>query len=220
MQGFATYISSHTDRFKKAIVKIIKGESGRILVSFSYNPVLVEKIKTIEGRRWHPEEKYWSFPNTDGTFGKIRQVFKDEEIYIDPALQIHLSSVIARDKVPKQSHLENLRRELLSRKYSYKTVKAYIYFNRDFLIFIEKNPDEVNDSDVKDYLLHLAEEKRFATSTLNQAINALKFYYGTMLKRKFVYEVKRPRRDRKLPVVLSQEEVAKILSSVENIKQS
>jgi site-specific recombinase XerD len=39
-----------------------------------------------------------------------------------------------------------------------------------------------------------------------------------MLKKKFVYEVKRPRKDKKLPVVLSQEEVAKILSSVDNVK--
>ena len=70
----------------------------------------------------------------------------------------------------------------------------------------------------EDYLFHLAEEKQAATSTLNQAINALKFYYGTMLKKKLVYEVKRPRKDKNLPVVLSQEEVAKILSSVDNIK--
>jgi site-specific recombinase XerD len=67
-------------------------------------------------------------------------------------------------------------------------------------------------------LLYLAEEKQSATSTLNQAINALKFYYGTMLKKKFLYEIKRPRKDKKLPVVLSKEEVAKILSSVDNIK--
>lgn len=39
-----------------------------------------------------------------------------------------------------------------------------------------------------------------------------------MLKKKFVYEVKRPHKDKKLPVVLSKEEVAKILSSVDNIK--
>ncbi|MBM3212642.1 integrase, partial [Candidatus Poribacteria bacterium] len=68
------------------------------------------------------------------------------------------------------------------------------------------------------YLLYLVEEKEAATSTLNQAINALKFYYGTMLKKKFLYEIKRPRKDKKLPVVLSKEEAAKILSSVENIK--
>lgn len=57
-----------------------------------------------------------------------------------------------------------------------------------------------------------------ATSTLNQAINALKFYYGSMLKKKFIYEVKRPCKDKKLPVVLSKEGFAKILSSVDNIK--
>jgi len=41
------------------------------------------------------------------------------------------------------------------------------------------------------------EEKESATSTLNQAINALKFYYGTMLKKKFPYEIKRPRKHKK-----------------------
>jgi len=113
---------------------------------------------------------------------------------------------------------EDLRRELISRKYSYKTVKGYVYYNRDFLNFIKKSPSDVSDSDIKDYLLYLVEEKQAATSTLNQAINALKFYYGIMLKRKFLYEIKRPRKDKKLPVVLSKEEVAKILSSIDNIK--
>ena len=46
----------------------------------------------------------------------------------------------------------------------------------------------------------------------------MKFYYGTILKKKFVYKVRRPRKDKKLPVVLSQEEVAKILGAVANLK--
>ncbi|PIU67835.1 MAG: integrase [Armatimonadetes bacterium CG07_land_8_20_14_0_80_40_9] len=146
----------------------------------------------------------------------ILKVFEREKIHIDPALQ---SKKIPSPLVGEgEGAFEDLRRELVSRKYSYKTVKSYIYYNRDLLSFTEKNRSEINDSDIKDYLLYLAEEKQSATSTLNQAINALKFYYGTMLKKKFVYEVKRPRKDKKLPVVLSKEEVAKILSSVYNIK--
>lgn len=97
-------------------------------------------------------------------------------------------------------------------------MKGYLYYNRDFLNFINKKPSEITDSDIKDYLLYLAEEKQSATSTLNQAINALKFYYGTMLKKKFLYDIKRPRKDKKLPVVLSAEEVAKILNSADNLK--
>jgi site-specific recombinase XerD len=200
-----------------------KDDSGRTTVSFKYDPQLVEKVKTIEGRKWHPAEKYWSFPNTDGTLEKILDVFKDEEIHLGPASQAKLSKL---KNIPSplagegkgEGGFEDLRRELFSRKYSYKTVKGYLYYNRDFLNFVDKKPLEINDSDIKDYLFYLVEKKQSATSTLNQAINALKFYYGIMLKKKFLYEIKRPRKDKKLPVVLSKEEVVKILSSVDNVK--
>jgi site-specific recombinase XerD len=122
------------------------------------------------------------------------------------------------ERVRVRGVFEDLRRELVSRKYSYKTVKGYLYYNRDFQNFTGKIPSDIDDNDIKDYLLYLAEEKQSATSTVNQAINALKFYYGSMLKKKFVYEVKRPRKDKKLPVVLSKEEVARILSSIDNVK--
>ncbi len=114
--------------------------------------------------------------------------------------------------------LEDLRREMVSRKYSYKIVKAYLYFNRDFLNHTGKSPPEIIENDLKNYLLYLAEEKQCAASTLNQAVNALKFYYGSMLKRKFLYEIKRPRKDKKLPEVLSKEEVSRIINGTANIK--
>ena len=57
-----------------------------------------------------------------------------------------------------------------------------------------------------------------ATSTLNSAINALKFYYGSILKKKFLYEIHQPRKDKKLPIILSKEEVARVLSVINNIK--
>ncbi|MEW6410374.1 MAG: site-specific integrase [Nitrospirota bacterium] len=203
-------------------ITINKGISGKLIVSFPYSPLFVQKIKTIKGHRWHPDEKYWSFPNTDGTLEKILKVFEGEKIHIDPSLQnvitalqpnnYDITSFKTEKEVPSplvgegkgEGDFEDLRRELLSRKYSYKTVKGYIFYNRDFLKFVKRKPSEINDNEIKDYLLYLAEEKHAATSTLNQAINALKFYYGTMLKKKFVYEVRRPRKDKKLPVVLSK----------------
>jgi len=224
-----------------ASVKIGKNiQEGEIVVSFSYDPKFVAKVKTIEGHRWHPDKKYWIFPNSNGTLEKILKAFEGEEIHIDTALQDKLTSVIARDGLPRsslrvpiksgrsnlkigseqvpQSQFDDLKRELLSRKYSHKTVKGYLYYNRDFLSFINKNPTEVQEGDIKDYLVHLAEERQSAISTLNQAINALKFYYGTMLKKKFIYEVVRPRKDKILPEVLSKEEVSRIIKSTANIK--
>ena len=167
--------------------------------------------------------KHWSFPDSNDTLARILEVFEEEKILLDPVLRAKLSKhVIARRSVrpTKQPphNFEDLKRELISRKYSYRTVKGYLFYNRELVSFIGKEPGDVTESDIKDYLFYLAEEKQSATSTLNQAINALKLYYGSMLKKKFIYEVKQPRKDRKLPVVLSKEEVAKILSSVENLK--
>ena len=92
-----------------------------------------------------------------------------------------------------------------------------MYHNKRFLEFFKNNPHEVSNADIRDYLYHLANDRRASTFTLNTAINALRFYYGEVLKRRFVYEIKRPKKDKKLPVVLSQKEV-RILSSVSNIK--
>jgi site-specific recombinase XerD len=90
----------------------------------------------------------------------------EERIHLLLALNVELpSSVNTRTKSPKQL-------------YCHKTVKSYLYFNRDLLNSTGKESQGINDNDIKNYLFHLAEEKQSATSTINQAINALKFYYA------------------------------------------
>lgn len=192
-------------------IRISKNSPNGILVSFPYDPIRVEKIKTIEGHRWHPKEKYWSFPYSEAILEKILSVLDGEKIEIDPSLQTPIEYKGRED-------FDDLRRELVLKKYSPKTIKACIHYNRDFLQKSRKPPQQVTNDDIRDYLFHLAEERKLSTSTLNGAINALKFYYGTVLKRRFIYEVKRPRKDKKLPVVLNGEEVAKILFAPSNIK--
>lgn len=167
-----------------SIIGIKKRKNNSIEVLRPYNPVFVEKNKTIIGRKWYPEREYLSFPNTDGILEEILKVFEGEEIHLDKDLYAKKDlSPLAGDGRSATYDFQSLRRELLSRKYSCKIVKAYVYCSRDFLGF--------NDHDIKDYLLYLAEVKQSPVSTLNQAMNALKFYYGTMLKRKFIYGVKR-----------------------------
>jgi len=189
-------------------IKIQKQNSERIKIIFpNYNHFYISKIKSIEGYKWYPEEKFWTIPNTNGNLQKIIFIFGKEEIVIDQSLQNKLNQ-----------NLEELKRELIIRKYSKKTINAYIYHNEKFLNFCKKEYKDIADEDIKNYLYFLTEKKNVSASTLNIAISALKFYYGEILKKNFVYEIKRPKKDRKLPVVLSQEEVSKILSSVENIK--
>jgi len=202
---------------KKALIKVSRENSGKIAVTVPYNSIYIKKLKDIKGHRWNPEKKCWFFPKSDNIIEQLIDIFKTENLWIDPSLK-------KEDKIL----FKDLRREMVSRKYSRRTIKTYIHYNEYLLKFTlhrnscagftSKEPTSITEEDIKDYLFHLVEEKKIATSTLNSAISALKFYYGAILKRKFSYEIKRPRKDKKLPVVLSQEEVLKILSTVSNIK--
>lgn len=185
---------------KSPAVKIEFKENNKVIISVPYNQELIRKIKTISGRRWNPNEKYWKVPYDENLISSLL-VFFGENISIDPHF-----------------YLIPLQKELSIRKYSRRTIKSYIRYNRDFLLFANNNPEEIENEDIKKYLYYMVEKKNISASTLNIIINALRFYYGEILKRKFIYEIKRPRKDRKLPVVLSREEIAKILSSVDNIK--
>ena len=135
-----------------------------------------------------------------------------EKIAFDPAFQT------IKEKPKQVANFEDLKRELTFRKYSPKTIKACIHYNKDFLQRSKKPPEQINNDDIKGYLFHLADERGVSVSALNSAINALKFYYGSVLKKKFIYDVKRPKKDKKLSIVLNKEEVSKILSSPSNIK--
>jgi len=190
------------------MIQIVKYNEDTLKVIIPYNPEFVVKIKTISGRKWHPDEKYWSVPNNSETVNKIFKLFENENLEIDPDLKL---TQINYD-------FSDLKKELVSRKYSSKTLKSYVYYNRELIDFAGKSPSEITNEDIKNFLVYLTETKNAATATINQAINALKFYYGGILKKKFIYEIVRPKKDKKLPVILSKEEIAKIINSVDNLK--
>lgn len=165
--------------------------------SSAYNPTYIKKLKEIKGHRWNPEQKCWVFPHADNVIKRLLDIFKGEAIWVEPSLK-QVGQTFPQDavhKFVKESLFEDLRIEMVSRKYSPKTIKAYIHYNKDFLKLTGKGTDNIREEDIKDYLFQLVEEKGVATSTLNSAINAFKFYYGTILKKKFPYEIKRPRKN-------------------------
>ena len=115
---------------------------------------------------------------------------------------------------------EVLRQELKLRNYSHKTLTSYRSWLRDFVrYFAPRHPRELGGEDVRKYLLHLIEEKHFSAGSINQAFNAIRFLYVELYKKPFVVEgVPRPLKDEKLPTILSQEEVVRILNVVRNVK--
>jgi integrase/recombinase XerD len=101
-----------------------------------------------------------------------------------------------------------------------KSIKgSYLNHLKCFSSFVDKNLDSIDNQDVRRYLLFLLEEKKTSHSYANQTISAIKFLCNDTLKQGRVIEaIPRPKRENKLPNVLSFDEVKMILNALENQK--
>jgi integron integrase len=110
--------------------------------------------------------------------------------------------------------LDRLRDALRTRHYSLRTEDAYVRWARRFILFHGKrHPDEMGAEEVVAFLTWLATVKQVSASTQNQALAALLFLYRVLLRRELEgLDAKvRAHRPKKLPVVLSQDEVRRVL---------
>ena len=106
--------------------------------------------------------------------------------------------------------LANLRNELKLRGCSEKTIKVYLFFNEKFLNYANKNSFYVNEADIKSYLSSMI--GKYENSSINLAYSALRFYYQDMLK-KDLKEIKVPKRERKMPSVLTRDEIKRLIEA-------
>jgi site-specific recombinase XerD len=105
-------------------------------------------------------------------------------------------------------------------RYSTNSIQAYLGAVKQlFRYHSAKAPERLTAADIEAWQHHLATERGLSNSSLEQAVNAARFYYAKVLgDADRVRFIERPRRQRKLPTVLSEEEVAALLRSVDNLK--
>jgi integron integrase len=113
--------------------------------------------------------------------------------------------------------IQRYREELQARHYARRTVKTYEQWLRRFLRFHQlRHPREMGSAEVNAFLTHLAVEGQVSASTQNQALAALLFLYRVLLERDLDLEgLVRARKPRRLPVVLTEEEVRSVLQRLE-----
>lgn len=109
--------------------------------------------------------------------------------------------------------------KLKLKKYSNNTIKTYVNCFEKFINhFSHISLNNLSEIEIRAYLSYLI-DLDFSNSYLNQVINSIKFYYEIVLgmPNRF-YEIERPRKQKKLPVVLSKDEVKNLISKTLNIK--
>ncbi len=113
--------------------------------------------------------------------------------------------------------LDRLRSALRARHYSLRTEEAYVHWTRRFVLFHGKrHPDDMSEPEINTFLSSLATDRRVAASTQNQALSALLFLYRHVLEKPFpeMPTLVRARRPARLPVVLTKDEVRRVLSNL------
>lgn len=101
--------------------------------------------------------------------------------------------------------------------YSAETRTIYLRHARQFTAHFMRSPEEMGEDEVRQYLLHLIQDRELSGVTLRQARAGLKFLYAVTLKRPVEVEwIPVPRRRKRLPLVLSGTEVTALLAAVRN----
>ena len=113
--------------------------------------------------------------------------------------------------------LDRVRDAIRTKHYSIRTEEAYVNWIKRFILFHDKrHPQEMEATEIEEFLTHLAVDKKVAASTQNQALSAILFLYQEVLHKDLerpldAVRVKQPKR---LPTVLTKEEVQRVLAAM------
>ena len=109
--------------------------------------------------------------------------------------------------------------ELQLRNYCAGTIRLYLHHVAAFAQHFHGSPDQLGAEEIRRYQLFLIHEKKLAWSSYNQIVCALRFFYAKTLKRTFLLQdIPFPRSEQRLPLILSPEEVAQILTAPPHLK--
>ena len=108
--------------------------------------------------------------------------------------------------------------ELQRRNYSQNTVRAYIHAVEDFSRYFHRSPDCLGAQHIREYQVHLFRDCKLSPGTIEGRTAALRFLFVKTLRRPYLPDhIPFPKRQRRLPTVLSQEDVARLIASAQNL---
>jgi integrase/recombinase XerD len=194
-----------------------------IAMRFEKNFELIQHVKKIPGAKFSKTHKCWYVAKSPAILKVILDALQHKALIDYSALQKTISPLDAPLKkitVTKRECPIEYSEQLERMRYSENTKRTYTGL---FIQFINHFPqtaiDQISDDQVNAFMHYLLATKKVASSTQNQAINAIKFYFERVKKQpRKVYALERPLKESRLPKVLSEEEVLAILKSVTNLK--
>jgi len=179
-------------------------------------PMVLIKEKTAVPKVYGFMERKWNQTNFYINKPKAKFTVDKDEYPVTVSASVPLPP-LESEKFPKQWEIK-LENEMRAVKFSQHTIKGYIFYNRFLCHYIQKMPEEIQTGDIKQFLAAVEKGRDYSAATLNLALSAIKFFYSRVLPRDIISEQRRPRQDKRLPVVLSKEEIKRMFKNENNFK--
>ena len=200
-------------------------------LQFQSDKVISSLLKEIPDSKWSEDFGMYYLPNTKSHLNNIFSAYRGVawvncKYFFDKSNSKQLDDPIDTQWMVKRKLQNDFRTcpneyllKLELKKYSNNTVKSYVTCFEHFINQYKGIPlENLNETDIRDYLKTLIQEEK-SNSYINQSINSIKFYYEVVLgmPNRF-YAIERPKKEKKLPIILSKDEARKLIESTNNIK--
>lgn len=199
-------------------------KQGLVLIEFLFDQELIDRVKTLPGIVWNSKRKAWILPYRADTLNQILAAFKGKA-WVDYSQYRKITPEELPAELPELSHklTEEIRKFtewMQNRRYAESTVKTYSQCLSLFFRWTEnKNPELITTEDLENFHQSYILRRKYSVAFQSQVINAVKLYFSNKQKRKLdPVTIERPRQPKKLPQVLSKEEMKLILEAHTNIK--
>jgi integrase/recombinase XerD len=218
------------------VEKLFHRKQQRLALRFPKNEPLMRVVKAMPDARFSFTHKCWYVDDTPNRLQDLFSVFKDKadldvsalrkekpKASTEPGNAAHDRKPMVASKALRAGQLQaraQVEQKLKLKGYSASTLKTYLeQFTLFMKFFTDSHPADLGEDEIQMYLMYLIDKKKLSKSTQNQAINAIKFYFEKVLKQeKKVYHLERPLKEKKLPEILSQQEVMALFEAAGNLK--
>jgi site-specific recombinase XerD len=202
--------------------------SGRqfLCIKIPYHPQYNQLARSV-GCKWRPASKDWTIAYTSLNIDRVRQAFKPfcklkgiEDLPTPVEIrQLRIQFQVKDLDNEKQFEIKKYREYLISHRYGKSTTNSYAQMMINFLGFHKKKTERLLMSDIHDYNYHFIVKRGYSISYQRQMVSAMKLFFMHIVVPVFsIEELQRPDKEKKLPQVLSKEEVKKLLGNIKNLK--
>lgn len=196
-----------------------------LLLSFKYNDKIIDRIRSFKKFTWSKTLSGWVSPFSENILTEIKQALSDFAILkIDVSInqKLECRAVKTKRTLTDQNKeiITNYVKYLRGKRYSESTVMTYFSFVADFINFIQPKPIELlTNRSVELFIESIFIAREYSVSSQRQFISALKLFVAFYPTCKInALKLQRPKASKKLPSVLSQQEVVALLQVTKNLK--